>query len=123
MPHHDLLRNEKKTLQAVIDYHQIPGRAVQWSPTAFYSTYEELRFLVGWMTRHQFDSAIIVPGLFQSRRAKWTADQLFAEDIQIVIAPAEEDRFNPQTWWKSMRGFIMVENECMKNLYYLIKHN
>jgi hypothetical protein len=61
--------------------------------------------------------------LFQSRRAKWTADQLFAEDIQIVIAPAEEDRFNPQTWWKSMRGFIMVENECMKNLYYLIKHN
>ena len=118
----DLLDEEKKIIQAVIEYNQIPPGNIIWSTIPCYSTHEELTCINNLMIKEKMLSAIIIPGWFQSRRAKWTTHRLFSIDKEILIIPAPVQKYSPEEWWKNLEGVINVENECIKNLYYLIRY-
>ncbi len=120
---YDGMAEEIRIYKAVLQLREISMDQVSWVPKQFFSTYSEGLFLKRWLNKNQYDSAIIVTGHFQSRRAKWTMEHIFPNDsYNIMIVPAENDEhFTPSNWWTFARGFITVENEYMKLLYYRIK--
>ncbi len=122
IPSRDLYEMERRQCQAALDYHRIDPRDVQWGPRPFYSTYSEAVFIHDWMSRHGYDSALIVTGHFQSRRAKWSLDHAFRErDMDIRLIPAPPGLYSATDWWRHEEGIVMVENECLKSLYYRVR--
>ncbi len=120
--YHDNLVNESRMYHAILKLRNVPFDDVHWSPIPFYSTFEEIKFIKSWLKENDIPSAIIVPGYFQSRRAKWTLDHFFANtDYEILVAPAEARFVSANNWWTHEEGFITVENEYLKNIYYLVK--
>lgn len=120
--YHDLLDEEKRIFQAIIEYYEIPADKIIWSTIPFYSTHEELTYINAMMSKDNMHSAIIIPGWFQSRRAKWTISRFLDKDKTILIIPAPITDYSPEEWWTNLDGVITVENECLKNLYYLIRY-
>ncbi|MBD3267011.1 hypothetical protein GF373_10105, partial [bacterium] len=121
-PYGDLIDQEKTICKAILEYRDVPASDVLWSKKIFFSTFEEITYIKGLLEEKSLQSAIIVPGWFQSRRAKWTVDTIIGSQKELLIVPAPEDSFDTREWWKDMDGFIMVENELMKNLYYFFKY-
>ncbi|HOJ60881.1 MAG TPA: YdcF family protein [bacterium] len=122
VPSRDLYELERRQCQAVLDYHRIDPRDVHWGPQPFYSTYSEAVYLLEWMRRQGFDSALVVTGYFQSRRAKWSLDRVFQnQSIDIRLVPAPPDLYSATRWWRHEEGIVMVENEYLKNLYYRVR--
>lgn len=122
VPYYDLFYTEKVMCQALLDYHKIPIELVAWSQTPYNSTYDEALFLRDWMEQNQCKSAIVVAGYFQTRRAKWVMERAFqgtGRDIRITYPSG--DIHSKTDWWTNEEGFIMVENEYLKNVYYRLK--
>ncbi|MBN2328664.1 MAG: YdcF family protein [Candidatus Omnitrophica bacterium] len=120
--YYDLYTTENTMCKAVMEFRGIPPEQIAWSDQAFYSTYSEAVFLRDWMKRNQCRSAIVSSGYFQSRRAKWSMDHAFrGSDFTIQIAPAPEELYSVEEWWKNEEGIIMVENEYLKTAYYWVK--
>jgi len=119
----DGLAHEIREYKAVLQLHEVDEEQVVWSPQQFFSTYSEGLYLQDWLNRHNLDSAIVVTGHFQARRAKWTMEHIFNEkQYGIMIVPADNDNhFTTNNWWTYAYGFITVENEYMKLIYYRIK--
>lgn len=120
--YYDLYHTENLMCKAVMEFHGVALEQVAWSDRPFYSTYSEAVFLRDWMKRNQSRSAIVVSGYFQSRRAKWSMDHAFrGSEYTIQIAPAREELYSVEEWWKNEEGVIMVENEYLKTAYYWVK--
>ncbi len=130
-PYRDLYTTEQQMCAAVLKLQTIPSGIVSWSTSPFYSTYEEAVFLQNWMKEKNLQSAIVVSGYFQSRRAKWSMDQVFArqesesgtdpQPTHIFIVPATEEIYPVTRWWTHEEGIIAVENEYLKSGYYRMK--
>jgi len=118
----DLYQTEKQMCEAVLNLHEIPPECVFWSGRPYYSTYSEAVFLREWMSENGYRSAIVIPGYFQSGRAKWSMDHAFGSTLlDIQIAPAREELYSVTEWWKNEEGLVAVQNEYLKNFYYRIK--
>ncbi len=124
VPYRDLYTIEGRICQAVLDHHGIPAEPIHWATQTFYSTYAEAQFIQNWMRQHHAQSNIIVTGWFQSRRAKWTMEHVFSEKRQneLLYAPAPVKIFSSTQWWKHEEGMISVQNEYLKQTYYLFKY-
>ncbi len=123
----ELFNNESRICQAILDLRGIPDDVVHWATAPYYSTFEELVFIKEWLKNFNHNSAVIVPGLFQSRRAKWTLDHVFRDaDFKMLVAPASGRFVSATNWWTHEEGIITVENEYLKNIYYwgkrMLKH-
>ena len=102
-----------------MQHHGIPLDAVEWSPEPYYSTYDEVRFIKRWMDDRGWTSALVVPGLFQSRRAKRVLDHFFDPHVyRLRVIPARGRFVSAAAWWTHEEGIIEVENELLKSLYY-----
>ena len=113
--HHDLISTEKSMCEGLLKLNGIPSDCVIWSNAAMYSTYGEALFVREWMTGNKCQSAIVITGYFQSRRAKWSMDHAFGESrFAVQIAPAKEDLYPVERWWTHEEGVIAVENEYLK---------
>lgn len=122
IPSRDLYEMERRLCQAVLEYHRIDPRVVQWGPRPFYSTYSEAVFIQDWMRQSGYDSALIVTGYFQSRRAKWSLDRVFQNtDMDIRLVPAPSELCSATDWWRHEEGIVTVENECLKSVYYRVR--
>ena len=118
----DLLEMERRMCKAVLELRGVASDKVHWSSEPLYSTYAEIKFIQRWMKQNGDRSAIIVPGLFQSRRAKWTADRMFkGSGCDILVIPAPEQVVSATNWWTNEEGIVTVENEYIKNIYYIVK--
>ncbi|RJP33275.1 MAG: hypothetical protein C4527_05050 [Candidatus Omnitrophota bacterium] len=116
----ELFNNESRMCRAILELRGVADEHVQWASEPFYSTYDELHYLKSWMRGRGVPSAVIVPGLFQSRRAKWTMDRIFRDtDFTLRIIPAAGRFVSAADWWTHEEGMIEVENEYLKNVYYL----
>lgn len=122
-PGYDGLVKETRIYKAVLNLRNVPMEAVQWSDKVFYSTYGEGLYLENWLLKQGYDSAIVVTGYFQARRALFTMNHIFEDhpEIEIMIAPSESENFDADNWWENENGLIYVENEYMKFLYYYLK--
>lgn len=121
MPYRDLLETEKRMCIALLELRGIPPDSVYWSLKPCYSTYTEAVLVHSWLNQNQLRSVTVVPGLFQSRRAKWCMDRAFRESgYDYRIAPAPQSVYSATNWWTHEEGIITVENEYLKNVYYRI---
>jgi len=118
----DLLDMERRMCRSVLELRGVAPDKIHWSSEAFYSTYDEIKSLRAWMREKGIPSAIIIPGLFQSRRARWTVDHLFkGTKLDVLVIPAPHPYVSATDWWSHEEGIVTVENEYIKNIYYQLK--
>lgn len=117
-----LINMESLESQSVFYMNGIDDNQVHWSEEPFYSTYSEAQFIRHWLESRGYQKAIVVTGLFQSRRAKWTLDHFMeGSTIKVMVVPAEDKYVTPENWWTHIEGIVTVENEIIKNVYYTFK--
>lgn len=69
------------------------------------------------------DTVIIVSTEFHTQRvSRVMRKALKGSGITVIVRAARSLRYDADRWWASEEGMIMVNNECMKHLYYAIKH-
>lgn len=119
----DPIKNEQSINRALLDYYQIPVEKVLHGNRVVLSTYEEAVSVREQMESRSLKSAIVVSGYFHSRRAHEIFDSVFQNTgISIIIAPAEEEGHTITDWWKSEKGFLLVQNEALKSAFRLFSN-
>jgi len=86
------------------------------------STRDEAIELSHWCRARGVQSLTVVSNDFHLRRVKSVFEK-HCPGIAIRYSEAPTDLYNPDEWWKSEAGLIMVNNEWMKRFYYFISED
>lgn len=87
------------------------------------STWEEAGLIRADALQHQFDTILVVSTEFHLRRVSRVFRKHFAgTDVQLRFIAANSLVYDSDRWWTSEEGLLMVNNEYVKLLYYLIKY-
>jgi uncharacterized SAM-binding protein YcdF (DUF218 family) len=87
------------------------------------STFEEAATLKAWCAAHGVEQLTLLSSLFHLRRVRNVFTQVFeGTNVNLTYAAAAPLNYNPEFWWQSEEGLIMVNNEYMKHLYYWWKY-
>ncbi len=66
---------------------------------------------------------LIVTSAIHTRRTRWVFEKVFrGADITILVYGEPDRRYNPTNWWKREEGFLNIQNEYLKLLYYRVKY-
>lgn len=66
---------------------------------------------------------LIVTSAIHTRRTRWVFDKVFHGTGTAILVYGEPDRrYNPSNWWKREEGFLNIQNEYLKLLYYRLKY-
>lgn len=87
------------------------------------STFEEAQGVLFHAQRLGLDTIVVLTTDFHTRRVGQVFRQRFkgtAIHVMVTSAPASE--YNPDYWWESEQGLLMVNNEMVKTLFYAIKY-
>lgn len=87
------------------------------------STLEESEIILEFCKGKGLDSILLISSKFHTRRI----DQVFTkkykeEGIYVCIQGAPSSLYDEMNWWKSEYGLIALNNEYLKQLYYLINY-
>ena len=86
------------------------------------STLEESEIILDYCKINGIDSCVIISSKFHTRRIKQVFVKKFArENITVFISGAPSSSYDEKNWWKSENGLIALNNEYIKQLYYLFK--
>lgn len=99
--------------------------AIAFDDSRVTSTYMEAERLKEWIARssHPVRSIIVVSDPFHMRRARWTYQKVFGDQVQIQMAPVPFDLTPYQrTWWKDPESRQYVRDEYAKLIYYLFRY-
>jgi uncharacterized SAM-binding protein YcdF (DUF218 family) len=105
--------------------HGVGANQIEIVPGAVTSTYDEAQRIRDYAHSRGWHSIIVVTSAYQSRRASWTLDRLFAGSaiaVAVNAAPVGEQSPSPATWWLSRFGWKSVAGEYVKLVYYRIKY-
>lgn len=83
-----------------------------------YDTISEAKIVGEILINNNMTSVIITTSKFHSRRARYIWNNLYNGKLQIYIAPAPDDLFNPARWWKNGRQIRWVLSEYGAWVYY-----
>ncbi|MFZ1695095.1 MAG: YdcF family protein [Flavobacteriales bacterium] len=86
------------------------------------STQEEAMAIRDFAIENSLSSIIVVTTEFHTRRAGKVFRKALGPDVQVIMRAAPGTDYVAERWWESEAGLIMVNNECMKTLYYAVKH-
>lgn len=87
------------------------------------STWEESEAILHHTLLHGFDTITVVSTEFHLRRVRWVFRDRFAQaGITVLMHPARSERYDPDRWWASEEGLLMVNNEYVKLVYYLLRY-
>jgi uncharacterized SAM-binding protein YcdF (DUF218 family) len=87
------------------------------------STMEESQEIRAWCDARDLDTLGVISSAFHLRRVRMVFEEAFAEsEIEVVYIAANPIDYETDQWWKSEQGLIMVNNEYMKYLYYVLKY-
>lgn len=87
------------------------------------STREESQEIREWCDTHNLDTLGVISSAFHLRRVRMVFEEAFADsEVEVLYFAADPVSYNTDEWWKSEQGLIMVNNEYMKYLYYLLKY-
>ncbi|MBI1389600.1 MAG: hypothetical protein GC154_14265 [bacterium] len=121
-PYGDLIEMEGRLCEAVLQLRKISDRDVAWSTKTLFSTWEEAQYLKDWLTHRGADSALVVAGYFQSSRAQWAMDRVFAgTGIEVIVVAAPAPAYDVTDWWGRIDGVLDVQNEYIKYTYYRLR--
>lgn len=87
------------------------------------STQEESDVVLSYCLNHDIKELVIVSSKFHTRRVKQVFKKKFAnEGIEVYITGASSSVYNEEEWWKNEYGLIALNNEYLKQIYYLFKY-
>ncbi|MCT4582931.1 MAG: YdcF family protein [Flavobacteriales bacterium] len=87
------------------------------------STKEEAEAILSYAIEHKYQRIIVVSDKFHLRRISTTFKAPFEEKgIEVLLSGAPNSSYREDYWWKYEAGLIMVNNEYVKLLYYLVKY-
>jgi uncharacterized SAM-binding protein YcdF (DUF218 family) len=87
------------------------------------STWEEAEAVLRDARVHGYDSIAIVSTEFHLRRVRRVFRKQFeGSGIALFTVAAYSPMYDHRAWWESEDGLLMVNNEYVKSLYYLITY-
>lgn len=87
------------------------------------STLEESQEVRAWAEAQGIPEVTVLSSRFHTGRVKRVFSKTFdGSKVQVYTAGAPALGYNEDEWWKSEEGLIMVNNEYIKSLYYLLKY-
>lgn len=125
---HDVLEEygittlESEVTKKVIENRGVPSDKIRLIKHST-STFEEKSHILKDIQEKGYKSVIIVSDKFHTRRI----DGLFRDDledknIRLILIGANNSDYNESDWWKTEKGLIMLNNEYIKNVFYLFKY-
>ena len=87
------------------------------------STLEEAQEVKAYCEANGLKRIGVLSSMMHTNRVRNVFEKEFeSSEIELLIFGAPSTRYDENQWWNSEEGMIMVNNEYMKLLYYLIKH-
>jgi uncharacterized SAM-binding protein YcdF (DUF218 family) len=87
------------------------------------STKEESEEILAYCKINALKKITVISSRLHMRRVRMVFEKAFQnQGIQIIYRGAPSQNYDENNWWKSEAGLIMVNNEYVKYLYYLIKY-
>ncbi len=87
------------------------------------STQEESEIILEYALENQLQELVVISSKFHTRRVKQVFVNKFEkEGVTVLIQGASSSSFDEMKWWESEYGLIAINNEYLKQLYYLIKY-
>jgi uncharacterized SAM-binding protein YcdF (DUF218 family) len=83
-----------------------------------YDTISEAKIVGDILINNGMMNVIITTSKFHSRRARHIWNKMYSGKLTIYIAPARNDPFNPEAWWKHGRQIRWVLSEYGAWVYY-----
>jgi uncharacterized SAM-binding protein YcdF (DUF218 family) len=74
------------------------------------------------MEQHGWKTALLVTDPYHARRSLWTFRTAFAgSSLQVAPVPVADGWFDANHWWESKSGFVAVNEEYGKLVYYVVR--
>lgn len=87
------------------------------------STWEESVHILADAKAQGFDTIMVVSSRFHLRRIGLVFRERFREQgITVVLHGARNGTYDEARWWDDEEGLLMVNNEYVKLVYYLLKY-
>lgn len=87
------------------------------------STQEESEVILDFCKRRSIKQIIVISTDFHTRRVAQVFKKKFRkEGIEVIVHAAFSTSYDAQRWWQSENGLIALNNEYLKQLYYLLKY-
>jgi len=83
-----------------------------------YDTVSEAKIVGEILINNSMSNVIITTSKFHSRRARHIWSKMYKDRLRIYMAPAQDDPFDPEAWWKSGRQIRWVLSEYGAWAYY-----
>jgi uncharacterized SAM-binding protein YcdF (DUF218 family) len=83
-----------------------------------YDTISEAKIVGETLINNGMSNVIITTSKFHSRRARHIWSKMYRGKLRIYIAPAQNDPFDPEKWWKDKRQIRWVLSEYGAWIYY-----
>jgi len=83
-----------------------------------YDTVSEAKIVGEILINNSMSNVIITTSKFHSRRAHHIWNKMYKNKLRIYVAPAQNDPFNPEAWWKNGRQIRWVLSEYGAWVYY-----
>lgn len=87
------------------------------------STMEEITAIKDYCQEKKLNKIILITSKFHTRRVRLVCKKIFREEKpELIITGVPSSTYSEESWWKSEEGLIMVNNEYVKLIYYLLKY-
>lgn len=83
-----------------------------------YDTISEAKIVGNILVNNGMEKVVITTSKFHTRRARHIWKKMYNGKLQIYVAAAKNDPFNPESWWKDGRQIRWVLAEYGAWLYY-----
>lgn len=88
-----------------------------------HSTMDESEEILNYCKQNHYRDITVISSVLHLRRVRGVFEDKFKEaGINICFHGASAVDYTPDNWWSSEEGLIMVNNECVKLLYYWMKY-
>lgn len=93
------------------------------TPTGVASTYDEAVVLREYIRQKNVHKVIVVTSSLHTRRASWVLRKaLRGQPVTLLFSPAHDAKYDETNWWRIEDGWIGVQNEYSKLIFYLIRY-
>ena len=99
--------------------------AIAFDDSTVTSTYMEVEKLQNWIAHSPYPirSVIVVSDPFHMRRARWSYQKVFGDNVKMQMAPVPYDLTPYQRrWWTDHESQNYVWEEYRKYLYYIFRY-
>jgi len=103
----------------------IPVEDIAYDDTAVLSTFDETILLKNYLDSNlpSAQSVIVVSDPFHMRRARWTNQMVFGNQLKMIMQPVPFDQTPfKQQWWTDSPSRAYVRDEYTKMIYYLFRY-